>query len=129
MTAPWLTRFWLAGALLIGPMATGRAQTAPDPAAGAWFVPPPVSAAPHATVDMTLLPGSETITIIAKRPSRSWRSTVAAEHLNDPRNSDAARPDKTFTTEKPYCNSALRTVGGQPANAAETAVGSGAGGC
>jgi hypothetical protein len=121
---------WLAWcAALTAAPAAGWGQQAPAPVA--WFAPPPKGQGP-ATVDMSHPDShSESVTILAKRPSHSWRtpppggpSPIASDITHRPWS------NKTFTPAVPYCNSALRTVGGQPARGAgDTMTGVGAGAC
>jgi hypothetical protein len=122
-----MTKFRRAAAmtLLLAQASPSAAQQKPG-----WFTPPPASARTAApTVDMTQQAEVEAITIIAQRASRSWRSQPPSERLNDPMSSDAARHSASFVPARPYCNEALRTVGGQPASAADMVAGSAAGGC
>jgi hypothetical protein len=124
---------WLAIAAVLWAPPAGWGQTAPAPpaAGGTWFAAPP-KAQGLATVDMSHpAPAQESVTILAKRPSRSWRSPPAEGP--SPIASDIThRPwsNKSFTPAVPYCNSALRDVGGQPAKGAgDTMAGVGAGAC
>jgi hypothetical protein len=105
------------------------ACAAQDASKPGWFTPPPENKTARVTVDITQEPEVEAITIIAQRASRTWRTQLESEHLNDPMASDAARPRASFVPEPPHCNSALRTVGGQPAAPGDLMVGSGAGEC
>ena len=109
----------------------GRADAA-EPADGQWFVPPAVRPGAAATVDLSHPGAVETITVIGERVRRSWASPDNAARPDDPDNADAARhrwSSRSFAPSRPYCNSALRTVGGQPASAGDVAVGAGTAAC
>jgi hypothetical protein len=127
----WLGRLVVVAAGVAPVGGWGQTAPPPAPAPGTWFAAPPKGQGP-ATVDMSHpAPAQESVTILAKRPSRGWRSPPAEGP--SPIASDIThRPwsTKSFTPAAPYCNSALRNVGGQPAKGAgDTMAGVGAGAC
>jgi hypothetical protein len=109
-----------------------EAEDAPKAAGQTWFTPPPGAKTQAPTLDLSRSSTSETITIIARRPTRSWRVPPETGLAPTPMASDYShRPwsTKSFTPPSSYCNSSLRNVGGQPANGHQTMAGVGAGAC